>query len=269
MNLGFENANTNTSTLEPYPSFGPPQYFRGGGPVKDLLPNWQLSVGGFVNALIGFNSIVGSIGPESGGLVSIFERSALETVSGNFLFNPPPGPRGEYILYFDFMELENYSITQRGDVPASAHLLQINARHLNIFGSITATMDGVEVVNGDISAFAGKNVELKISFDQLDRPFGGDRVAYIDSIEFFPKREPLVFALLPPEGGEPAQLRLSYPVVVGYDYFVDFTDTLLDWRYNQTTLWQTLPGGPHNSGVVLVPLSDTKRFYRFRRSPAR
>lgn len=52
------------------------------------------------------------------------------------------------------------------------------------------------------------------------------------------------------------QLRLTYPVAVGFNYTVESRTNLL------TGSWQPLPGGPHNSGNVSVTNATAQLFFR-------
>lgn len=58
--------------------------------------------------------------------------------------------------------------------------------------------------------------------------------------------------------GTPGQLRLMYPVVAGYNYTIEFRASAASGA------WQDLPGGPHNSGNVLVNSAGAPQFFRVR-----
>jgi hypothetical protein len=57
------------------------------------------------------------------------------------------------------------------------------------------------------------------------------------------------------------QLRLTYPVTAGFNYTIEFRNNLT------TGGWQTLTGGPHNSGDVIVNNSSGAVFYRVGAAP--
>lgn len=57
----------------------------------------------------------------------------------------------------------------------------------------------------------------------------------------------------------PGQLRLTYPMTAGFNYTIEFRNSL-------TAAWQPLPGGPHNSGDVIVN-STNASFYRVGATP--
>jgi hypothetical protein len=58
--------------------------------------------------------------------------------------------------------------------------------------------------------------------------------------------------------GTPGQVRVMYPVVAGYNYTIEFRASAASGT------WQDLPGGPHNSGNVLVNSSGAPQFFRVR-----
>ncbi len=56
----------------------------------------------------------------------------------------------------------------------------------------------------------------------------------------------------------PGQVRLIYPVMAGYNYTVEYRANLASGT------WQPLPGGPHNSGNLVVNAGNPSRFFRVR-----
>ncbi len=56
----------------------------------------------------------------------------------------------------------------------------------------------------------------------------------------------------------PGQLRLLFPVMTGFNYTVEYRDALA------MGTWQSLPGGPHNSGNIIVNAGNPTRFFRVR-----
>jgi hypothetical protein len=53
------------------------------------------------------------------------------------------------------------------------------------------------------------------------------------------------------------QVALAYPVETGFEYHLEFCD-----RLGLGGVWQDLPGGPHNSGIVSVDMSGEQRYFR-------
>jgi len=67
----------------------------------------------------------------------------------------------------------------------------------------------------------------------------------------------LNIASLPPAGGSGQRLLISYPTVAGYSYTIQFRSDV-----SSSTLWQTMAGGPFNSGGVVVTNTGPAKFYR-------
>ncbi len=63
-------------------------------------------------------------------------------------------------------------------------------------------------------------------------------------------------------GGLGQRLLLTYPTVAGYTYTIQFRNDLF-----AATTWQTLPGGPFNSGNVVVTNTGLPRFFRVFAAP--
>jgi len=189
VNLDFEGANTNSITLQSVsPLNGFPDRFV--GPTIDLLPGWRLSVNGYPIDSIGFNGGIG--GP---GQVVLWERPVLEQWYGPHLIAQfPVADGGKYVLGLLHSGWPSYELTQRGDIPAGAHLLQIHGGNLGTDGFFTAFIDGTRVVDGDIAKFAGKNVELQIASKWVTPTppsvGAGTPLAIIDSISFTTPKEP-------------------------------------------------------------------------------
>jgi hypothetical protein len=235
---------------------GNPPY--GSGPARDLCPGWSFSEGGFPLDSIFYNT----------GKTAIFERAVLEAWFP-WIADLPPPDNGKYGLFFNHMGGHpSYEIVQRGDVPSDARLLQINGYHFGTSGYFTATMDGVPAFPGDISAFAGKNVELKIT-SQSPIPTGppypaGTPVSFIDSISFFHvSNMGLTIASTSPANGEAARVTIRFNPEPGHEYFVEYHD-VLDLYPSIRRPWLVLPGAPHNSGTVIDSSTDVQRYYRVR-----
>ena len=184
VNLDFENVQTNTSTLVPWMQIGEKLYYAGGGLAGDLVPGWTISVNGHLFETISFNLEHN---------VSVFEPPTFEktwrTVTAGLI---AASDGGGYLLVFNHSLSDSYELTQRGDVPADARLLQINGGTLGAHGYFTASIDGIPIVDGDVSQFAGQNVELLIAAKyELGAGYNpGFSVTFIHSIELTAPKEP-------------------------------------------------------------------------------
>jgi len=92
-------------------------------------------------------------------------------------------------------------------------------------------------LGGDYGALA--SVELEVAATEVEL------VAHI-SVTEFPT----------PQG---RHVVITYPVQSGWNYLVEFRDSL-----SPTSTWQALPGGPHNSGRVEDASPAPQRYYRVR-----
>ena len=89
---------------------------------------------------------------------------------------------------------------------------------------------------------------------------GGDFSAANVDLQVLPTANCMTeLAVVPMAAG---QLRLTFPPCPGFNHTVEFRNEL-----NDATGWQPMPGGPHNSGDVLITITGTQRFYRVRTSP--
>jgi hypothetical protein len=61
----------------------------------------------------------------------------------------------------------------------------------------------------------------------------------------------------PSPGGIDTEVTLSYQVLPGKNYTIEYSDDL-----GPQTLWQPVPGAPHNSGSVTESVTSSQRFYR-------
>jgi hypothetical protein len=246
-NLGFEDAD-----------FGS---VRGGfGPVGKLLPAWTLQRSGQPVQSIGFGPSLFYIGPE------IFDdRNATPAYNGRLalrLNERVDGPA------------DRYRLSQGGQVPVWAtemnyafdnlpFLVSINGeplatkrtRRLSLEPSIPLTLATI-----DVSRFAGQEVTL--SFETIAGiPFPEFGAHDIYDITFTgPDR--LTIGRNPQSDGDPARVTLGFAVEAGRDYFVEFKDNL-----DLASSWQSLPGAPHNSGLVIDSSGGEQRFYRLRSVP--
>ena len=193
-NLGFDEANTNGV---------PPGTF---GPLSQLLPGWNLfNVFGEPRS-IGYNA-------------SIIGLNQVVLYDSTFSFGAPPPVEGKYALGLwpgeGFMQDQAlYHLSQIGEVPSDAKTIHF----INFASPFDLVVNGQQVpliydyppnypgpnfnrhipvpAVGDISAFAGRTVELE--FITSLAPLGpGDPLHGIDSIFFSPELipEPSTWAL--------------------------------------------------------------------------
>ena len=126
---------------------------------------------------------------------------------------------------------------------------------------------GVAPGNARFSTQAGTGVAL-LTWDFAVAPVGGGvdpliggiytaAFADLEVVAGGPCNVHITITPLTLNGGPGGQLRLDYNLCPGRNHFVEFTSTL-------STGWQALPGGPHNSGSVIVVNTASPRFYRVR-----
>ena len=179
-NLGFEEVNTNHLVEVPINVMT-----RSGGwqgPAAELLPYWNLFDGPNLVTQIGYN-----LQPLGAGYCSIDNATI-------------PGSEGSYLLN---LAKVGYTLVQTGDIPQQAKAIRfltstdpmvpgsylglaINGEPISL--NLETIFSGTSYVNGDISAFAGKTVELS---------FTTRNVTILDNITF-----------VIPEVPEPTELAL-------------------------------------------------------------
>ncbi|MBI2928228.1 MAG: hypothetical protein HYY24_21375 [Verrucomicrobia bacterium] len=171
----------------------------GYGPIADLLPGWSLSIPAGPLSEIGYNSA-----PLGDGWVSLIPKD-------NFGGFPPYPVFGLYSLAVDpvvrFSSLSPMTLSQRADVPADAVTINFinygSPFELRLNGTpISLTYQdadpslfpgrGLRYASGDVSAFAGQNVELTFSAFYAE---GIPSIHGLDSISFV-VREPSTWLLL-------------------------------------------------------------------------
>jgi hypothetical protein len=169
-NLGFEEANTNNLTQ--IFEIGP--VFSGMGLTVDLLPGWQLYSGDQLRSETFLNY---------SGLAS-FET----VVSGELT----PIPEGNYAFVFEL----GTSLVQTGFVPADVteliywgrgHDLSVSANGQALNGIGVRPGQGFSELRYDLSAFAGQEIELRLSASVL----GG---GLVDNIQLIPEPSTLSLA---------------------------------------------------------------------------
>ena len=192
-NLGFEAANTNNV----------PGVI---GTPEDLIPHWQLSLGPTAVTYLGLNYFPLSQGyhtlANTSGRTFVFSISVYP-IQGNYaLFVSPPIPHaGESFI--------PYSLTQSGVIPATADKIEF----LNFGAPVQLLINGMPLpltytyinpspldeafrsalVIGDISSYAGRDVELRFT---TIRSTQSGYIYGLDDIRFTSVPEPGTFALL-------------------------------------------------------------------------
>lgn len=193
-NLGFDNANTNNVT----PRNPPDRDFF--GPASEVVPGWQLLLGTSQESEVGLNALLPGPG-----------YSSIMT-SDNQLGRPVVGLYSLSLIPFyggaDPSQFRPYTLIQNGDIPLGS----LSMRFINYGAPVDLYVNGSLVplfydygavvpdpnarlanVSGDISAFAGQNVELRLV--TLFRTTGA-YVSGLDSISFSAIPEPSAVVLL-------------------------------------------------------------------------
>jgi hypothetical protein len=186
-NLDFEEANTNRIwQLTPGRSVGL---------TTELLPGWKFLMDDSPISLVGLDAPRIADGSLIGTLFT--RESTLGT-----LFPPD----GSYAFALGSYPGNTYRLTQRGDIPWNAKYLYYKAHNtgppVSIDGNALHLLAGLFPLDDiprflwfDISAYAGRNVELQ--FVVPDNPLGGSGSGFLDSIGFASSiPEPGTMALL-------------------------------------------------------------------------
>lgn len=160
-NLNFEEANTNSLSMEGF------EYY---GPAADLLSGWDLFFGGVLVTNLGFNQT--DLAFNQNGATIRSSEPPYE-----FLGNPIEGKFSLSVSTGLGFTTEQYTLVQRGDIPADAFFLKytygqkpfsvsINGtRVLGELGELDDMILGIpsRTVLLDISQFSGQNVELRFT----------------------------------------------------------------------------------------------------------
>jgi hypothetical protein len=181
-NLDFEMATTNNVYEMPFPNWGVTLVL---GKAEELLPGWRVVTFGVEPGIVGLNT---GIHPTGGGPL-VFDASLFSSTPPREGWVPPDGRFG-FGMFGDTPSTvtEDY-ISQRGDVPADARYLSF--WKYTFSGSITPRVngEGLAFLAGtsvwsiyDISAYAGKEVELGFHWQSRPAPIG--ETAFMDSIVF-------------------------------------------------------------------------------------
>ncbi|MBI3413815.1 MAG: hypothetical protein HY043_00625 [Verrucomicrobia bacterium] len=257
INLDFESANIEHVAQPP---------LGGGGPLEELLPGWQLN--GRSNGLFGLNLGCSDEVPTCATLVSL---AGLQFPDEAAFF--PRGLHGNFGVGLRPVPNFAFTLSQRGDVPVGAKYLFLDAQ-VSLYGNAVAYLDGVRVTTQiinftnatDISAFAGKTVNLELrfgAFQQSPGPSMPPATIGLDAVVF----------LVPPKLEAPSSspgtngFTLSWTNDVSTRYQVEFAT-------NFPATWKPI-GAPVASTNGNFTFTDTtvtnrlngQRFYRLRLAP--
>ena len=184
INLDFEGIDTNSIGGYPFPQGGQAS-------IQVAMPGW--SVNGLTNGAINFNDGCGDFYCNAFITREAFNRHLKDTTLAYHYF--PNGLHGNYGLglapQFDFPG----TLSQRGDVPAEANYLAVDAQ-ISATAYVLAYLDGVRVTDQfinatnstNISVFAGKTVNLDLVFfavpqspgpSQIPSTIGLDGIAFL------------------------------------------------------------------------------------------
>ena len=153
-NLGFDEVNTNAVDFNAGPVSGQ-------GSTGELLPGWQLYHGDTPVTMMGFNFL-----PTTGDLATVFNHDPQSP------WRAYPPIDGRYGLCLqEVAGSEAYTLIQTGEIPEGTRFLSYffiqNPMSLSINGeAITPDptySDFAEQVVRDVSRFAGKEVELRLT----------------------------------------------------------------------------------------------------------
>jgi hypothetical protein len=168
-NLGFDGANLRNLSVEPGP------VLRGTGPAQELLPGWQLSLGGKPQTTLGLN-----LDLLAGGYATLISADQSDFfhfhVTGGFALR----------LVGNSASDSTFSLTQRGDIPEGTRLLSYtfgdSPFRVSINGTdLTPVSQSSNSQQFDIAPFAGQTVNLAFSTLPPAMP-NEPAVSYIDSI---------------------------------------------------------------------------------------
>jgi hypothetical protein len=273
INLDFEMGSTNSCQLEfrdVAVGLTTKKLTFGTGSTRDLLPGWRVAIGGQETVTMAIGS----------GYYRWPDPSRIPTHAallnwGDYYraFEPVPID-GQFALALDNSRrladgTAAVLVSQTGDVPAEAEFLTFRSYPTYGVGDLGLLIDDERFDFFDfdqdpndptkfkvnISRWAGKQVTLGF-FLPHDAP------AVVDSIAFSSGfTNVLSISRTPPENGQPPRVTLAFAVEPGRDYFVEFRENL---EREPLSLWQVLPGAPHNQGVVVDSEIRSKRFYRLR-----
>lgn len=252
-NLGFDEADT---TALPRPTGGP----RGPADVAQVLPGWNLYLGGERTGMIDVNPAL----LEGGNHAVLGDGRTGSTPSF-------PVVEGQFALLLERSDpfAPVWSLEQTGTIPPGTEFLTYRCRS---FGMEVQMNDevilplnrplpsppGFTNLVYDVSKFAGQ--EVKLAFVG---PFGSygwpDRMAssYIDSIMFLTEEPRITAVVQKALGTKTNEVTIKFNPIAGRKVFVQFRDDL-----NPGGSWQDLLVAPDNSGTVVDLSPAPRRIYR-------
>jgi hypothetical protein len=240
-NLDFELANTNNAGVV---DLGKP-YFQGHGPIEEILPGWHFFVG--TNELSGmfFNVLASDPGGES-----IISKLALPDFS--YIF-PPDGFQGNYAFAVS-TDYTPYVLSQSGQIPSDARVLYIAAT-IGPGARLEARIDGEVIDDGDISRFAGQEVELSVKM----------WLAHLESFGFYIGLDTITFAPAPKlqTAQSSGQLLLSWETALT-NFVLQASPSLSGVPWEATTNDVTVTGQTRS---VALPMDWGARFFRLKFVP--
>ena len=249
INLDFESVNTNAIIGYPFPMGG---YYP---QLSNVMPGWAIN--GRTNDGIALNGVC------LGFCTTFISREAVQMYPFSTYF--PNGMHGNYGIgvapYLDFP----ISLSQRGDVPAGAKYLFLDAQY-STSASVALYIDGNHLTTYDISAYAGKTVALELRFFAFFQSPGPSMIpptVGLDAVVF----------LVPPKLTTPSTIMgtngftLSWTNDVSTRYQVEFaTNFPAKWQPIGLPVAST-NGTFHFTDTTVTNRTLGQRFYRLRLAP--
>lgn len=247
-NLGFDDVETPGSGLH------------GNADPEKVLPGWTLLLGEksrpvYVNPF----DVVETPGDHA----ALGERRHFPYAEGKFALR----------LFRSKNDSPAWTLAQIGTIPAGTQFLAYSSWGLArmqvwIDDEIILPLDwelpahpGVKYLVYDVSQFAGLEVRLAFvgPFGQSGWPGAEGRVSYLDSITLLSEAPKITAEVQRSSGGKTNEVTLRFAPIAGRDIWVQFKDDL-----SKESVWQSLPGGPHNSGTVIDKSPAPHRIYRLK-----
>ena len=250
-NLGFDDADTGdlTTPSSPRPT--------GSSTVVKLLPGWNLYLGSDLQSGLFVNQ---PLLPPQVDYAELGDRQEYGLTEGRFALQlrraSPDSP--------------SWRLEQTGTIPIGIQLLTYRKWYfemeVRIDGQVVPPLNPQSPENltsltnlfYDVSAFAGR--EVKLEFIGASGPYGWpgfEGIAYIDTIVFLAAQPRILGITYTPQANGITETVIRFNLNPGMNHMLEFRDGL-----DPSTVWQALPGAPHNSGSVTDTHSGPQRFYR-------